>query len=154
MSTSETQNQKDPSSETYLERFERERNEWTEKVNLIASHFKKIDDMVEVQVDLYSQRQLAVDYIQQLMSLQTRLKKAWLTEWKKVYESLVTDQDYRYSEKERTKFADEKTGNGKLKIDIMQVHIDFFRETVRTIDNMIFGVKHRVDIEDFKRGNK
>jgi hypothetical protein len=110
--------------------------------------------MVEVQVDLYSQRQLAVDYIQQLMSLQTRLKKAWLTEWKKVYESLVTDQDYRYSEKERTKFADEKTGNGKLKIDIMQVHIDFFRETVRTIDNMIFGVKHRVDIEDFKRGNK
>ena len=142
------------SSETYLERFERERSEWTERTNSMAVRFKNVEDMVEVQVDLYSNRQLAVDYMQQLISLQTRLKKAWLTEWKKVYESLLSEQDYRYSEKERTKFADEKTGAGKLKIDIMQVHIEFFRETIRTIDNMIFGVKHRIDIEDFRRGNK
>jgi hypothetical protein len=153
MSTFET-NQKEASSETYLERFERERSEWTERTNAVAARFKNVEDMVEVQVDLYSNRQLAVDYMQQLTSLQTRLKKAWLSEWKKVYESLLVDQDYRYSEKERTKIADEKTGVAKLKIDIMQVHIEFFRETIRTIDNMIFGVKHRIDIEDFRRGNK
>jgi hypothetical protein len=58
------------------------------------------------------------------------------------------------SEKERQRFAEEKTSNAKLKLDILQSHVDFFRETVKTIDNMIFGVKHRLEIEDFRRGNK
>jgi hypothetical protein len=90
----------------------------------------------------------------QLMVLQSRLKKTWIAEYKKAYDALIMDQDYRYSEKERQRIAEEKTSNSKLKLDILQSHVDFFRETVKTIDNMIFGVKHRLEIEDFKRGNK
>jgi hypothetical protein len=88
------------------------------------------------------------------MVLQSRLKKSWLAEYKKAYDSLLIDQDYRYSEKERQRFAEEKTSASKLKLDILQTHVDFFRETIKTIDNMIFGVKHRLEIEDFRRGNK
>jgi hypothetical protein len=145
-----------PSSESvgYVERFEQERNEWTEDVRGISARFKNIDDMVDVQVDLYSKRQQAVEYMHQLMVLQSRLKKTWIAEYKKAYDALIMDQDYRYSEKERQRIAEEKTSNSKLKLDILQSHVDFFRETVKTIDNMIFGVKHRLEIEDFKRGNK
>jgi chromosome segregation ATPase len=152
MLISETE-QKEASSENYLERFERERKEWTSQIKDIAARFKKVEDLVEVQVDLYSQRQVAVDYMQQLNSLQARIKKGWLTEWKKIFDNL-SNVDIRYSEKERTKLADEKTGTTKLKIDIMQVHIEYFKETIKTLDNMIFGVKHRIEIEDFRRGNK
>jgi hypothetical protein len=145
-----------PSSESvgYVERFEQERNEWTEDVRGISARFKNIDDMIDVQVDLYSKRQQAVEYMHQLMVLQSRLKKTWIAEYKKAYDALIMDQDYRYSEKERQRIAEEKTSNSKLKLDILQSHVDFFRETVKTIDNMIFGVKHRLEIEDFKRGNK
>ena len=146
-----------PSSEQigYVERFELERSTWSEDVKDIASRFKlAVENMVDVQVDLYSKRQQAVDYTHQLIVLQARLKKAWNTEWKKAYDSILLDQDYRYSEKEKQKYADEKTSASKLKIEIVQTHIDFFRETTKTIDNMVFGVKHRLEIEDFKRGNK
>jgi hypothetical protein len=64
------------------------------------------------------------------------------------------DQDYRYSENEKKRIAEERSSGSKLKLDILQTHVDFFRETTKTIDNMIFGVKHRLEIEDFKRGNK
>lgn len=154
---SESQNQAaTPSSESvgYVERFEQERNEWTDDVKSISSRFKNIDDMVDVQVDLYSKRQQGVEYMHQLMVLQSRLKKTWIAEYKKAYDSLIMDQDYRYSEKERQRIAEEKTSTSKLKLDILQSHVDFFRETIKTIDNMIFGVKHRLEIEDFKRGNK
>ena len=138
----------------YLKQFESERSIWTEEVCAISSRFKNIEEMMNVQVDLYSKRQQGVEYMHQLMVLHGRLKKKWVSEYKKVYDSLIMDQDYRYSEKERQRIAEEKTSVSKLKLDILQTHVDFFRETIKTIDNMIFGVKHRLEIEDFKRGNK
>jgi len=139
---------------SYVERFETERNEWTSEIRGISARFKNVEEMMDVQVDLYSKRQQGVEYMHQLMVLQSRLKKSWLAEYKKAYDSLLIDQDYRYSEKERQRFAEEKTSGSKMKLDILQTHVDFFRETIKTIDNMIFGVKHRLEIEDFRRGNK
>ena len=138
----------------YVERFQQERNEWTDEIKSISSRFKNVEDMVDVQVDLYSKRQQAVEYMHQLMVLQSRLKKAWIADYKKAYDSLLLDQDYRYSEKERQRIAEDKTSTSKMKLEILQSHVDFFRETIKTLDNMIFGVKHRLEIEDFKRGNK
>ena len=129
---------------SYVERFESERTEWTSEIRAISARFKNIDEMMDVQVDLYSKRQQGVEYMHQLMVLQSRLKKTWLAEYKKAYDALIMDQDYRYSEKERQRIAEEKTSNSKLKLDILQTHVDFFRETIKTIDNMIFGVKHRL----------
>lgn len=138
----------------YVERFDAERGEWTEKIRGIASRFRSIDNMIDVQVDLYSERQVATDYIHELTVLFSKLKKLYLAEWKKAYDALSLNEDLRYNEREKNKFADEKAAASKLKMEILQNHIDYFRETVKTIDNMIFGVKHRLEIEDFKRGNK
>lgn len=138
----------------FIEQFETERQQWTSDIRGIASRFKIVENMAEVQVDLYSTRQQAVDYMQQLSVLQSRLKKNYETEWKKAYDDLALNQDFRYNERERAKFATERISASKLKIDILQTHIEFFRETIKTLDNMIFGVKHRIEIEDFKRGNK
>lgn len=152
----ENENQTNSSSEkkNFIEQFEYERQDWTSIIRGIASRFKIVENMVEVQVDLYSERQRAVDYMQQLTILQSRLKKKYESEWKKAYDDLALNTDFRYNERERAKFASEKTSESKLKIDILQTHIEFFRETIKTIDNMIFGVKHRIEIEDFKRGIK
>lgn len=155
MSNSENLPKEDSSNQIgYVERFEKERADWTEKVRTIASKFRSIDNMVEVQVELYSERQVATDYIHELTVLFSKLKKLYLSEWKKAYDALSMNEDLRYNEREKTKFSDEKAAGSKLKMEILQNHIDYFRETVKTIDNMIFGVKHRLDIEDFKRGNK
>ena len=156
MSNSENQQNATPSSDNvgYVERFEKERNDWTQQIKDLAARFKKVEDLVDVQVDLYSQRQVGVEYMHQLITLQSRLKKNLLAEWKKAFDALLFNEDYRYSDKERAKIADEKTSISKLKVEILQTHIEFFRETVKTIDNMIFGVKHRLEIEDFRRGNK
>ena len=139
---------------TYIEKFESERQDWTLCIRNIASMFKHIDSMVDVQVDLYSRRQLAVDYIQQLNVLQSRLKKKYESEWKKAYDDLAMNQDLRYNERERAKFATEKSSDSKMKMDILQTHIEFFKETVKTLDSMIFGVKHRLELEAFKAGIK
>lgn len=152
---SELKNQTEKSSEnSYVERFESERLTWTELIKEIASRFKNVEDLVNVQVDLYSQRQQAVEYTQYLTVLQSKIRKGMIAEWKKAYEQLSMNEDFRYNEREKSKMADEKISSIKMKSEIVQAHIDFFKESVKTIDNMIFGIKHRLDIEEFRHGNK
>ena len=97
----EIENQTEDSSEEkpvgFVERFTKERLEWTTTIREIASRFKHIDNMAEVQIDLYSNRQQCVDYTQELSVLQSRLKKKYESVWKKAYDDLALDQDFRYN---------------------------------------------------------
>ena len=76
-----------------------------------------------------------------------------LEQWKKAYDDFE-NSDIRYNDKERMKMADNATSGMKYKTELVSNHIEYFRETVKTIDNMIFGVKHRIEIENFKSGMK
>ena len=153
MSDQASQQEATSSKKGILQQFEEERLKWKEDIEDIAGRFKKIEDMVEVQVDLYSQRQVATEYVYQLVTTYSKFKKVYNAEWQKWYEHFTNNVDTRPSEKEKAKLIDDKTGDSKLRLEVIQTHIDYMRETVKTIDNMIFGVKHRLDIENFRRGN-
>jgi len=36
--------------------------------------------------------------------------------------------------------------------EYLQNHLEYFRETVKTIDTMCFGIKHRISLEEYRRG--
>jgi hypothetical protein len=36
--------------------------------------------------------------------------------------------------------------------ELLQNHLDYFRETVRTIDTLCYGIKHRMALEEYRRG--
>ena len=142
------------SEKSFLEKFTEEREEWTSTIREISSRFKIVENLAEVQIDLYSKRQIAIEYQYKLIGIHTKLKKLLLEKWKKAYDDAGKNEDYRYSEKEKTKVAEIATVEIKYKTENVSNQIEFFRETVKTIDNMIFGVKHRIEIENFKAGMK
>jgi hypothetical protein len=138
----------------FTESFGDERTSWSNEVRDISRRFRDVDNLAEVQVDLYSKRQEAVEYLYKLMGIFTKLKKIHTVEYKKAYDEAGRNEDIRFSEKEKTRAAETVTVNIKFKMDSVTNHIDFFRETIKTIDNMIFGVKHRIEVENFKSGMK
>ena len=154
MSTEEIQRKDSSDPISYVERFEQERITWSQMIKEMSSKFKIVADLVDLQVDLYSNRQIALEYMQQLNVLLSKLKKSHISAWKKEYESISINEDYRYNEREKVKIADEKVSTIKLKMDILQNHIDFFKETIKGIDSMIFGVKHRIEIQHIIDGSK
>lgn len=149
----ENENSSD-SSLTYVEKFENERTEWTKTIKDMSVRLRDIDNLTDLQVDLYSRRQEAVEYMYKLASFQGRFKKTMAKMYAAEYEKIVSNEDYRYSEREKQKLVEEKLICVKVKMDDLQNHIDFFRESIKTMDSMIFGIKHRMEIEDFKRGNR
>lgn len=140
--------------EDFITKFAGERETWKVTVGEIAKRFRVVENLAEVQVDLYSRRQEAVEYQFKLIGIVNKLKKAYAVEYKTAYERAAHNEDMRFSEKEKTKSAESATAETKFKIDSVSSQIDYFRETVKTLDNMIFGVKHRIDIENFKIGMK
>jgi len=146
---------KDSSESTdYIERFSRERTAWSDDIVNIGRRFRDVDNLAEVQVDLYSKRQQALEYQYKLISIHSKLKTTYTAQWKRAFDEAGKNEDLRYSEKEKSKVADAMTSNLRFKVESVQNQIDFFRETIKGIDNMNFGVKHRIEIENFKAGLK
>jgi histidinol dehydrogenase len=95
-----------------------------------------------------------VEYQFKLIGIVNKLKKSYVVEYKEAFDKAGKNEDLRYSEKEKTKAAESATAETKYKMDSVSSQIDYFRETIKTLDNMIFGVKHRIEIENFKIGMK
>ena len=36
--------------------------------------------------------------------------------------------------------------------EMLQNHLDYMRETLRSIDTICYGVKHRISLEEYRRG--
>lgn len=142
------------SSEDYVERFSTERSTWSDSIVNIGKRFREVENLAEVQVDLYSRRQEALEYQYKLIGVHTKLKNLYSVEWKKAYDNAGQNEDIRYNDKEKAKIAEGLVANLKFKLDSVSNQVEFFRETIKTIDNMVFGVKHRIDIENFKVGTR
>lgn len=135
----------------YIERFENERKEWTEKIQSFSERMKDIKNLVYLQVDLFSNRQILLEYISNLgqiiIKLNNKYKKS-KSERMKYYSEV---HQVRYGTNEKTPLIEGELSELKERIDILDSHISFLNETIKTIDFMIYGVKSRILLEEYLR---
>ena len=63
--------------ETLDERFSKERNEWSVKMGEMSKKFKKVFDIVELESEIYTERQRAVEYYHYLKTIIIKLDKKY-----------------------------------------------------------------------------
>ena len=131
----------------YVEKFAQERIDWSSAIVSIGKRFREVEN-------LYSKRQEALEYQYRLVSIHSKAKTLLSTQWKIAYEAAGKNEDIRFSEKEKTKSAEAATAGLRYKAETIGNQIDFLRDSIKGIDNMTFGIKHRIDIENFKAGAK
>ena len=93
----------------YVEKFAQERIDWSSAIVSIGKRFREVENLAEVQVDLYSKRQEALEYQYRLVSIHSKAKTLLSTQWKIAYEAAGKNEDIRFSEKEKTKSAEAAT---------------------------------------------
>jgi hypothetical protein len=140
-------------SDSLEAKLERERIQWKKKIENMALKVKKLDTLTELMTEAYSERQRVVEYHHYILSLLVRINKQWRREY-----SLKHDH---YSYKSQKRFPNETTKNNQIYADLHEIvtkkelldtHAKYMNETKNTIDNIIFGIKYRVDIENIKNG--
>jgi hypothetical protein len=97
--------------------------------------------------DILQTRQLLVE---QLMYIQIKAKEQkkqidlkWKDAWIRYY-----NYDYKLTDKVRTQFLEAELADDKMIHSLLENQVEFYRESVKTLDNMGFAVRNRLAIKD------
>jgi len=139
--------------ESLEDRFTRERNEWNEKIANISKKMKNVFEIPELMTYLYTERQIAVEYYHYLISLMIGMNKKYNAAYAEKY-------DY-YTNKVQIRYPNESTKHNRILVDLADIvekretvsnHSRFIEKTIGTLDNIIFAIPRRVEIEQISRG--
>jgi hypothetical protein len=140
------------SNDTLAARFRKEREEWISKIQEFSDNLRTVSQIGELMVEVYSQRQIAVEYSHTLMSHIIKINKIYREKKHEKYIYYTQNYDVRLDKDAREGHIGYDLTEIIEKRDMVQNHLDYFRETIKTIDNIIFGIKHRISLEEYRRG--
>lgn len=133
-------------------RFSKEREKWSEVVQSLSERLRNIYDVAEMLTDLYSQRQIAGDYIHELVALSAKINRVYRERKKERFLHYTQNYDLRLDKDPKMLFIDVDLADLVERREILQNHLDYMRETLRSIDTICFGVKYRISLEEYRRG--
>lgn len=135
------------------EKFNEERVAWTSKVKEMSLKMKKVLDIPTLMAEIYTERQICVDYHHYLISILIKLNK----EYRRNYSER---HDY-WSFKSNIRYPNENSKNNKIltelsdlveKRELIENHSKYIDKTVSTIDNLIYAIPKRIEVEQISRG--
>lgn len=153
MTSGTTESGEENKKESLDEQFTRERLEWSTKVTNMGLQMKKVSNIPELMTDVYTERQLCVEYYHYLISVLIKLNKQYKKEYAIKY-------DY-WSFKSQIRYPNESAKNNKIQTELADMlmqretvenHSKYIDKTISTIDNIIYAIPKRVELEQISRG--
>jgi len=131
--------------------FSTEREEWKEKIRGLSIRSRNIRELGEVQIELYSSRQMLLEYAyklgQILIKLNTRYRRD-RGDRMKFYSEM---SQVKYGSNEKTPLIEADLSELKERIDLVDNHMAYMNETIKTVDHFLYGVKSRIALEEYMR---
>jgi hypothetical protein len=133
--------------------FQIEREEWTEKIRELSIRMKNIRELADVQVDLYYNRQMLLEYSSKLGQVMIKLNAKFRKDKSGRLKYYSEMSQVKYGANEKTPLIEGDLSELKERMDLVNEHISFLNETMKTIDFMLYGVKDRIKLQEFLSGN-
>lgn len=135
----------------FAQRFEVEREEWSERIRVLAIRMKNIKELAEVQVDLYSSRQVLLEYVAKLGQVMVKLNTKHRRDKADRLKYYSENHQVKYGSNEKNPLIDGDLTELKERIDTVECQQSFLNETIKTVDFMLYGVKSRIALEEYLR---
>ena len=140
------------SNDPIYQRFKVEREEWSAKIGSFSQRLKDIYEVGALLTDVYSQRQIALEYAHTLMSHLIKVNKIYREKRQIRFDFYARNYDIRLDKEAKYEHISYDLTDIVERRELIQNHLDYMRETVKTIDNIGFGIKHRISLEEYRRG--
>lgn len=123
----------------------KQRLEWTQKIKELADNLKKGINLEEVSSYTLSYRQILVEHLAS-MSNRIRTQKStvdrrYKEKWLEYY-----NYDYKLTDKQKERFIDADIADEKHMLDLLNSQKLFLEGSIKTLDNMGFAIKNRLDM--------
>lgn len=132
------------------------RQQWTAEVDEMNRGLKDIVSTEHLLNQIYTKRQKAVDLYYGTYGVYNAQLRLYKYQYAQIYNNLKTGQNnIRYTNETSINIQIEsQLSQQKEIIDDLKNFCDFVWETVKTIDNLIFGIRQKVEIAKIQNGLK
>jgi hypothetical protein len=121
------------------------RIEWTDKIKDLTISLKRGEKLEEVSAYTLSYRQILVENLA-TMSSKIRSQKSTVDKNYKLKWIEYFNYDYKLSDKQKEKFIEADLADDTHIYDLLVSQKSFIEGSIKTLDNMGFAIKNRLDI--------
>lgn len=132
-------------------RLSKERLERKDQITELAKRIKEINGIHELQVDLYSVRQDLLERYHYLFTLVLKQNAVIRKKSKSKFEYYSNEYQFSTSTKQKEDLVKSDLEKEYSVKDELENQIKYISGTMTTVDNIIYGIKHRIDIEEHRR---
>jgi hypothetical protein len=125
-----------------------DRSEWKNKITEIVNKIRNVNELTECQIQMLSYRQILIDKAVDFKNTLYKRNSLFDRYFKNKYREYTLNYDIKLSGGEKVQFIKADLSHLKTQIDMLQSHIDYYQECVKTLDNMAFAIKNRIKIAD------
>ena len=130
--------------------FEKDRIKWKDTILAMANKIRDMNKMTELQVELYSNRQIVLEHSHYLQSLLAKINKVYKKNLgSKTIEYMNGDRKLKMGE--TSLLVESAVADQKEQMDLIESQIEYMQETKKNIDNMVFGLGHRIQLEEYRK---
>jgi hypothetical protein len=129
-------------------RFLKDRTDWKNNIQKLVHKIKNVRELSDCQVDMLSYRQMLLDKIADLKNVIYKRNAAWEKYYKTQYREYTLNYDIKLTGGEKHQFIKADLGSLKNQIDILQTHVEYYLECIKTLDNMAFAIRNRIRLEE------
>lgn len=130
------------------EKLNGSRKEWTTRIKNLVSDTKDMSKLTDSQITMLSDRQRLVDKMIEVKYSLFKLNAKWDKEFKIKYKDYSTNFQIKLTGPEKKSFIDSDLHNLKLQIEMIKSHIDFFQESIKTLDNLAYAIRNRIKLNE------
>ena len=138
------------SEETKLEKLEEyfaaKRQDWSGKIRDIVYKLRDVKQLDEAIVLMLSYRQMILESITELSIKGKKAEAAFQSQHRIKYMGYYNN-DYKFTDKQKDSMAKADLIEKRKQIDLFDSQIEFYRESIKTLDNMGWAIKSRISVE-------
>ena len=122
------------------------RNTWGDRIITLVKKIKNVELLKDAQVDMLSYRQMLVE---QLIKFNVRLRKSETIYEQKYKNRFITyfNYDYKLNDKQKDSFVNADLAFYRRQISLLESQTDYYRECIKTLDQMGWAIKNRINID-------
>jgi hypothetical protein len=128
-------------------KFETRRAEISKEIYQGIEKLSNLKTLKDSQIQMLSLRQRLLEDSHTLLEHITVLRRKHREEKTVALENISSNLQLRYQATEKSLILEGKTASTREYLDIFENQVSFFNDSIKTIDNVIFGIKTRLDIE-------
>ncbi|WP_296864292.1 hypothetical protein [uncultured Methanobrevibacter sp.] len=125
-----------------------ERKEWKEKIHELIKMIRGTSTLAEAQVLMLSYRQIFVEKIVELKTLHLKKEKSIDIFYRDQYREYTINYDIKLTPAEKNQFIKADLGNLRMQSNLLENQINFFQESVKTMDTMSFSINNRIKLAE------